>query len=125
MRSSLTRTPWTPVLAAVFLQGALVLVGGLGAAWLQPAWAPSLLAGGLAIWVPNIALAAYLAFRASIVRVLGLGVILAGEGLKVAVSIALLVGFARTLGTATVWPALVLGVVIALKGQWLALWVTK
>jgi len=113
------------VLAAVLLQGALVVVAGLGAAWLKPAWAPSLMAGGLAVWLPNIALAAYLALRASMVRVLGLGVILAGEGLKVAVTVALLVGSARSLGADTVWPAVVLGAVIALKGQWLALWATK
>jgi|LauGreDrversion4_2_1035121.scaffolds.fasta_scaffold184666_2 F0F1-type ATP synthase assembly protein I len=106
-------------------QGAAVVAGAIVGSYFGWDCAQSVLAGGFALWLPNAALAAYLWARARVVRVLGVGVFLAGEGLKLAASIALLVGAVRALGEAAVWPGILAGIFLALKGQWLAVWFTR
>jgi len=120
------RVSWGPaLLATLSIQGTAVAAGALVGSYFGWDCAQSVLAGGFALWLPNAALAAYLWARARVVRVLGVGVFLAGEGLKLAASIALLVGTARALGDAAVWPGILAGIFLALKGQWLAVWFTR
>lgn len=120
------RVTWGPALVATLsIQGAAVAVGALAGSYFGWDCSQSVLAGGFALWLPNAALAAYLWARARVVRVLGVGVFLAGEGLKLAATVALLLGSLRALGDATVWPGILAGVFIALKGQWLAVWFTR
>jgi len=120
------RVTWGPALVATLsIQGAAVIAGAVAGSYFGWDCTRSVLAGGFALWIPNAALAAYLWARARIVRVLGVGVFLAGEGLKLAASIALLVGAVRALGDATVWPGILAGMFLALKAQWLAVWFTR
>ena len=120
------RVTWGPALVATLsIQGAAVAVGALAGSYFGWDCSQSVLAGGFALWLPNAALAAYLWARARVVRVLGVGVFLAGEGLKLTASIALLVGAVRALGDAAVWPGVLAGIFLALKGQWLAVWFTR
>lgn len=50
---------------------------------------------------------------------------MAGELLKMGLTIALLVLMVVQLKPALSWLALIVGVIAALKAQWLALWVTR
>lgn len=122
----MTRSYWTRSLQLTLAtQWATILACVLAAGLISGGAALSLSAGGGAVAVPNTLLAAALWLRARRVRVLSAATFLAGEMAKLVGTIVLLALFARALGDATVWPALVAGVIVALKGQWLAVWFTR
>lgn len=113
------------LLISIGLQLGIVITAGLGVALFSTRAAASLIAGGMAVAVPNALLALYLWSKARVIRVLSVATFLAGESLKLGAITALLFITARVLGHTTVWPALVAGVFLALKGQWLAVWFTR
>jgi len=113
------------LLITIGLQLGIVMVAGLGAALFSTRAAVSLIFGGVAVAVPNALLSLYLWSKARIVRALSAATFMVGESLKLGAIIALLFITARVLGHAIVWPALVEGVFLALKGQWLAVWFTR
>lgn len=73
---------------------------------------------------PNALLAGYLWLKSRATRVLSIATFLAGELLKLAGTGLALYASARAMGERMVWPALVIGVIVALKGHWLAVWFT-
>ncbi|MEN9727767.1 MAG: hypothetical protein RL434_2133 [Pseudomonadota bacterium] len=113
------------LLTTIGLQLGVVVVAGLGVALFDARAAMSLLLGGMAVVVPNALLAFYLWSKARIIRALSAATFMAGESLKLGATVALLFIATRVLGPAAVWPALVAGVFLALKGQWLAVWFTR
>lgn len=120
------RAAWgATVGTAVALQWAVV-VALAGAAW----WvggsssARSLLAGGAAVALPNALLAGWLALRLWRGRGTGAAGMLGGELLKLALTVTLLVVAVRALHPVS-WLALIVGVIAAVKAQWLALWFTR
>lgn len=122
----MTRSYWTRSLQITLAtQWATILVCALAAGFAGGSAALSLSAGGSAVAIPNTLLAAWLWLKARRVRALSAATFLAGELAKLAGTIVLLALFARALGDAAVWPALVVGVIVALKGQWLAVWFTR
>ncbi len=122
----MTRPKWTKALPiTIGLQSGVIVLASLLALLVGPNCARSLGAGGAAVVVPNAALAGYLWLRASQVRVFSAATFLVGEMSKLACTGVALYMVARWLGTTMVWPALVLGVILALKGQWLAVWFTR
>lgn len=119
-------TGWAPMLlTTIGLQLGVVMVAGLAVAPFNAWAAVSLVAGGMAVAVPNALLAFYLWSKARVIRALSAATFMVGESLKLAATMALLVILSRSLGPATVWPALVAGIFLALKGQWLAVWFTR
>ena len=84
----------------------------------------SLLGGGGAVALANTALALWLTLRVVRVGVLSPAVMLVGEMFKLGLTVALLVLVAVKLKPLT-WIALIVGVIGALKAQWLALWFTR
>ena len=116
----------TTVGAALALQWAVIVSFAL-LAWIGfgIAAGQSLLFGGIAVAVPNAALALWLTLRRLRAGTLGIGAMLGGELLKVALTIALLVIVVKALKPELAWLALVVGVVVALKAQWLAVWFTR
>ena len=74
---------------------------------------------------PNTSLALWLSLRRWRVGSLGVASVMAGELLKMGLTIALLVLMVVQLKPALSWLALIVGVIAALKAQWLALWVTR
>ena len=113
------------LLITIGLQVGVVMVAGLGVTLFSTRAAVSLIVGGMAVAVPNALLALYLWSKARIIRALSAATFMVGESLKLGATVALLFITARVLGHATVWPALVAGVFLALKGQWLAVWFTR
>jgi ATP synthase protein I len=107
------------------LQWAVVVVLA-GAAWLLggKTGAVSLLLGGGSVALPNALLAAWLTLRVRRPGGAGLGAMLGGEMLKLGLTFALLVLAVKATPTLS-WLALLVGVIGALKAQWLALWVTR
>lgn len=87
--------------------------------------ATSLFYGGAAVAFPNTALAAWLTLRVLKTGNAGAATMMFGEILKIALTISLLVMVVVRLRPDVSWPALIVGVVGALKAQWLALWVTR
>lgn len=111
---------------AIALQWLVVVVfSGLSGLGWGSAAALSLFCGGAAVALPNSGLAAWLSLRR--LRSGGIGVtsVMAGELLKMAMTIALLVLMVVQLKPALSWLAVIVGVIVALKAQWLALWVTR
>lgn len=122
----MTVARWTPaLLITVGLQWGIVVTSSALAWLLNFDSAKSLFAGGAAVALPNTALAGYLWLKARQVRVLSAATFLAGEMLKLAGTLAALYFAGRWMGTNMVWPALVIGVIVALKGQWVAVWFTR
>lgn len=120
------RASWrTTVSIAIGLQWAVILVF-CGIAWF---WgdraAQSLLLGGAAVAVPNALLAAWLTLRLYRSGAVGVAGMLGGELLKLGMTVALLVIVVRALQAQVAWLALIIGVVAALKAQWLAVWFTR
>lgn len=120
------RASWrTTVGVAIALQWSVILVFS-GVAWF---WgdraAQSMLLGGAAVAVPNALLAAWLTLRLYRSGPVGVAGMLGGELLKLGMTIALLVIVVRGLGAEVAWLALIVGVVAALKAQWLAVWFTR
>jgi F0F1-type ATP synthase assembly protein I len=122
-----TSPAWGRTLAiTIGLQGLIVVSIGIAAgviAGRNSAW--SGLAGGAAVAVPNAILAAYLWLKARHARVLSATTFLAGELVKLLGTLVALYLVAHGLGARTSWPALVVGVIGALKAQWLAVWFTR
>lgn len=87
--------------------------------------AQSLLGGGAAVAVPNTMLALWLTLRLIKTGSAGAAAMMFGEILKIALTVGLLVMVVVRLRPDVSWPALIVGVIGALKAQWLALWVTR
>jgi len=121
------RAGWSATVgAALGLQWAaiLALAGLIGLAF-GTSSALSLLVGGAAVAVPNALLAAWLTLRLMRAGSLGMTAMLAGELLKLALTVALLAIVVKALERQVVWLALIAGVIVALKAQWLAVWFTR
>lgn len=105
---------WGVVLALCAV--AWILAGTVGAV--------SVLVGGAGVALPNTLLAAWLTAR--VVRYGGAGAaaLLGGELLKLGMTVALLFAMVRA-NPGVSWLALIIGVIGALKAQWLALWFTR
>ena len=109
---------------AIALQwGVILVLAGVAWIWGEIA-AQSLLLGGAAVALPNSALALWLTLR---VRASALSVVavMMGELLKLGLTIALLAFMAARLKPDLSVLALMVGVIGALKAQWLALWFTR
>ena len=87
--------------------------------------AKSLLCGGLAVALPNALLALWLTLRLRRAGTVGVAAMLGGELLKLGMTVALLVIGVGALKPQIAWLALIVGVVAALKAQWLAVWFTR
>ncbi|MGH8629692.1 MAG: ATP synthase subunit I [Burkholderiales bacterium] len=103
----------------------ILLFAGVAWAWIGAGGAQSLLLGGAAVAVPNALLALWLTARLYRVGAVGVASMLAGEMLKLGMTIALLAVVGVALKPQIVWLALIVGVVAALKAQWLAVWFTR
>ena len=112
--------------AAVGLQWAIVLTLAAVAWWVAGAnSAISLLGGGVAVALPNTLLALSLWLRVRLIGSLSAATFLFGEIVKIVLTMALLILIAIKLSPSVVWLALIIGVIGALKAQWLVLWVTR
>ena len=110
----------------IALQWAVILLlAGVAWAAFGAGSARSLLVGGGAVAVPNALLALWLTARLYRVGAVGMVSMLAGELLKLGTTIALLVIVVVALKPHVAWLALIVGVVAALKAQWLAVWFTR
>ena len=110
----------------IALQWAVILLlAGVAWAAFGVGSAKSLLVGGGAVAVPNALLALWLTVRLYRVGAVGMVSMLAGELLKLGTTIALLVIVVVALKPHVAWLALIVGVVAALKAQWLAVWFTR
>jgi ATP synthase protein I len=121
------RTGWgATVGTAIALQWAVILVLA-GTAWLVSgeSAARSLFCGGVAVALPNAVLALWLTLRVRRVGSAGAAAMLLGEMLKLGFTLAAIVLVIGYLKPGLSWLAMLLGVVAALKTQWLALWVTR
>ena len=121
------RAGWSATAGVVVaLQWVVILVLALFA-WIGfgSAAAQSLLLGGGAVAVPNAVLAAWLTARLYRRGPVGAVGMLGGEVLKLALTVALLVIGVRAMQPEVAWLGLIVGVVAALKAQWLAVWFTR
>ncbi len=120
------RTHWTQaLLITVGLQWGIVCLCSLLAWLMNFDSARSLFAGGAAVALPNAVLAGYLWLKARQVRALSAATFLGGEMLKLGGTVLAFYLVMRAMGEQMVWPALIVGVIVALKGQWLAVWFTR
>ena len=101
---------------------ALAILAGL---WAGRFGATSAFLGGAAVAVPNTLLALWLTIRVERVGALSASALLAGELLKLGLTLAVLIIGVASFRHSLVWPALIVGVIGALKAQWLALWYTR
>jgi F0F1-type ATP synthase assembly protein I len=122
----MTRTYWTQsLLITVGLQWGLVAFCS-ALAWLMNFdSARSLFLGGAAVALPNAVLAGYLWLKARQVRALSAATFLGGEMLKLGGTLVAFYAVMHWMGVKMVWPALIIGVIVALKAQWLAVWFTR
>jgi ATP synthase protein I len=121
------RAAWRATVGtAIALQWVVILLLA-GVAWFVSGTggAQSLLLGGVAVAAPNAVLAAWLTLRLYRVGTVGVASMLAGELLKLGMTVTLLVAVVVALKPQIVWLALIVGVVAALKAQWLAVWFTR
>lgn len=111
---------------AIALQWALVMIFA-GAAWLigGNSGALSLFAGGAAVALPNAVLALWLTLRLRSKGAVGAAGMMGGELLKLTFTLVAIALVAVRLKPELSWLAMLTGVVVALKAQWLALWVTR
>lgn len=125
--SGAQRARWgATVGTAVALQWLVVVaLAALAWAWKGGAVGESLFYGGAAVALPNALLALWLTLRMRRAGGAGFAAMFAGELLKLGGTIALLVLGVVELRPGLSWPALIIGVIAALKAQWLALWVTR
>ena len=105
--------------------GVILLLALIAWIWVGIAGAKSLLLGGLAVALPNALLALWLTLRLYRRGPVGAAGLLASEVLKLGLTISLLVIGVTTMKSQMVWLALIVGLVAALKAQWLALWFTR
>ena len=103
--------------------GVIAVLTGLAWFWGDIA-ARSLFLGGAAVALPNSLLAAWLTLRQR-ASALSVVAVMAGELLKLGLTIALLAMVTARLKPDVSVLALLVGVIAALKAQWLALWVTR
>ncbi|MGH8482737.1 MAG: ATP synthase subunit I [Nevskiaceae bacterium] len=103
----------------------IVLLAGVAWAWTGRGGAVSLFLGGAAVAVPNALLALWLTARMVRGGAVGVASMFAGEMLKLGMTIALLAVVGVALKPQVAWLALIVGVVAALKAQWLAVWFTR
>jgi len=121
------KTGWgATVGTAIALQWAVILMFA-GLAWLVNGaiGARSLFFGGAAVALPNAMLALWLTLRARRNGVVGATAMMAGEMLKLCLTLAAIVIAVQQLKPGLSWLALLFGVIAALKAQWVALWVTR
>ncbi len=119
------RTWGATAVTTVALQWGVVL--SLGAiAWILAGKTGflSLFGGGAAVALPNALFALWLSLRQRQGGTLAVAM-LVGEIFKLVLTIVLLLAIVVELKPALSWPALIVGVIAALKAQWLALWVTR
>lgn len=110
----------------IALQWAVILLlAGVAWAAFGAGSAKSLVLGGVAVALPNALLALWLTARLYRVGSVGFVSMLAGELLKLGMTIALLAAVVVALKPQLAWLALIVGVVAALKAQWLAVWFTR
>ena len=81
--------------------------------------------GGAAVAIPHLLLALSLWLKASATGHLSAASLLAAEGLKLLLIMAALYGSVRWLGPDMAWEGFLVGIIGALKAQWLALWFTR
>lgn len=122
-----SRRAWRATVGkTIALQWAVILLfTGVAWAWSGFGGAQSLLLGGVAVAAPNALLALWLTLRLYRVGTVGVASMFAGELLKLGMTITLLVIVVVALKPQIVWLALIVGVVAALKAQWLAVWFTR
>ena len=109
---------------AIALQWGVILVL-TAVAWIWTGTAArSLFFGGAAVAVPNAALALWLTLRTR-ASTLSVVAVMAGELLKLGLTIALLALVVARLRPEVSVLAMMVGVIAALKAQWLALWFTR
>ena len=120
------RAGWAATVGtAIALQWSVIgVLAALAWLWKGNAGAVSLLLGGGCVAVPNTLLAAWLTARVRRFGGAGAAALMGGELLKLGMTVALLVAAVRG-NPGIVWLALIVGVVGALKAQWLALWMTR
>ncbi|QDQ88266.1 ABC transporter permease [Alcaligenaceae bacterium SJ-26] len=115
-RAALTSRACRGLMWAVLAQAVMAGVAVLLSAVFAGKWAAlSALAGALAYLIPNALYAARLMFHVAQRRT-GPGVLLVGEMLKLVAVGLLLWILARVAGEWLVWPALLLGLLLTLKG---------
>ena len=121
------RAAWEAVVGkTIALQWIVILlVAGLAWAAAGTRGAQSALLGGAAVAVPNALLAFWLTLRLYRVGTVGVASMLGGELLKLGMTVTLLVAVVVALKPHISWLALIVGVVVALKAQWLAVWFTR
>ena len=121
------RAAWRAVVGKTIALQWIVILVFAGVAWAMAGTrgAQSLLVGGAAVAVPNALLALWLTLRLYRVGAVGVASMLAGELLKLGMTITLLVVVVVALKPHISWLALIVGVVAALKAQWLAVWFTR
>ena len=111
---------------AIALQWAVILgLSVIAWIWAGSTGAKSLLGGGLAVALPNALLALWLTLRLYRHGAAGAAAMLGGEMLKLGMTVALLVIVVTALKPQIAWLALIIGMVAALKAQWLAVWFTR
>lgn len=120
------RAGWAATVGtAITLQwGVIALLAAIAWLWKGNAGAASLVFGGASVALPNSVLAAWLTVRLQQFGGAGVAALLGGELAKLGFTVALLAAAPGMLGEVS-WLALVIGVVAALKAQWLALWMTR
>jgi F0F1-type ATP synthase assembly protein I len=121
------RASWgATVGTAVGLQWLLVLIL-TGVTWIwsgeKAGW--FLFLGGAAVALPNSVLALWLTLRVHRVGTVGVVAMFVGEFVKLWGTIALLVVVVVKNKPDLAMLPLIIGVIVALKAQWLALWVTR
>lgn len=110
----------------VALQWIVILcLAGIAWIWSGKNGAQSLFLGGAAVALPNAMLALWLTLRVRRAVTSGVVAMFTGELLKLGCTIALLVAIVVNLKSTVVWLAVIVGVIGALKAQWLALWFTR
>ncbi len=123
----MTGNSWSKsVTTTIGLQAGGVLIGGaLAGALGGRDSALSFLIGGAAVTVPNAILGVYLWLKSGQMGALSAATFLVGEMVKLAGTVTVLYLAVREFGTTTIWLALVAGILVALKAQWLAVWYTR
>lgn len=108
------------------LQWGFVLIAA-GLAWLVAGAVAgrSALLGGAAVALPNALFASWLAMRMHVASAASAPMLFAGEMFKLGLTLILLVAVARQPQELLSWPALLVGLFVALKGHWLALLLTR
>jgi ATP synthase protein I len=121
------RAAWGAVVGKTIALQWIVILLFAGLAWAAAGTrgAQSALLGGAAVAVPNALLALWLTLRLYRVGTVGVASMLGGELLKLGMTITLLVVVVVALKPQISWLALIVGVVGALKAQWLAVWFTR